>query len=297
MSVRAMSWALDLSLAGQPMAKFVLVVLCDHADNDGRNIYPAVNTVARKTDLSERSVQRAMRWLVEHGLLIPDGVQRVPHGAVRRYRVDMTQRVATTLTGDTQSPVESARGDTQSPQGVTHSRVRGDCVSPKPSLTINKPSTDPTAGADRAGSPPDADGQNGAPADSSEGGTMTILNSTKRLDPIEHQFNVVVASDRNERLLRRGRGSETAKDFAIEFYRATNAHVVRAAEWLSGAEQLYEACGGDWSVAAEAIKRLRAGKVTISSPHSAVRTAAAIRGERASKPAAEVGVVYVPVFN
>lgn len=127
-------------------------------------------------------------------------------------------------------------------------------------------------------------------------GTTTVLNSTRRLDPVTHAFDVTTAADRNERLLRRAKGAEPARDFAIQFYRLTGLTVVNTREWMTGAQQLHEACGGDWSVAAEAYRQLR-GRVTIASPHSLVRTAAAVRSERARKPAPEVGVVYAPVFN
>ena len=127
-------------------------------------------------------------------------------------------------------------------------------------------------------------------------GTTTTLNST-RLDPITHAYDRQVAGDRNERLIMRAKGAQPAKDFAVEFYRATHLPVLNTREWLTGAHQLHEACAGDWSIAATALQRLRASKLTITTPHSLVRTAAAVRAERASKPTAEVGVVYVPQFN
>jgi hypothetical protein len=279
MSVRVMSAVWQAKLTG-PVEKIVLLALADHASDDGGNIYPSVPTLAEKCNVTDRHVRRVIKRMIANGVLVHDGHVKVSHGWVNRYRISL--QALQPLTHGQATP------DTRS--------VTPDTRSGKPSLTINEPSA-PTAFADRAGSAPDVN-EGLTPAEIGEGGTMTIVDSTKKLDPIEHMFKVATSGDRNERLLMRAKGSQPAKDFAIEFYRATNIPVIRAAEWLTGAQMLHEATGGDWSIAAEALKRLRVGgRVTISSPHSLIKTAAAIRGERASKPAPEVGVVYVPVFN
>jgi DNA-binding MarR family transcriptional regulator len=53
----------SLSLA----EKFILLALCEKADNDGRNAYPSVSTLARYAECSERSVQRHLRSLERQG--------------------------------------------------------------------------------------------------------------------------------------------------------------------------------------------------------------------------------------
>lgn len=127
---------------------------------------------------------------------------------------------------------------------------------------------------------------------------MTIANSA-RLDPVEHML-ARQGIDRNERAIRRAQGSEAAKDFAIQFHRMTKNPVTNAAGSIAAAQQLHEACRGDWSIAVEAFKRLRSGpnKLTISSPRSLIHTAAAIRGERDTQAAnAPAPAIYVPQFN
>jgi hypothetical protein len=80
MSVKAMSQVWDIECPKeingkdfQPTHKFVLIAYADHADHQGKNIYPAVATIAKKTGFDERTIQRATRALVEMGLLVEDG--------------------------------------------------------------------------------------------------------------------------------------------------------------------------------------------------------------------------------
>lgn len=66
--------------------KLVLLAYADHADHDGRSIYPAVITVAKKTGYSTRSIQAITRELEASGRLVADGVG--PHGT-RRWRIPL----------------------------------------------------------------------------------------------------------------------------------------------------------------------------------------------------------------
>jgi len=52
-----------------PPQRLVALALADHADHEGRNAYPAVNTLAAKTELHRRTVQRALADLVASGFL------------------------------------------------------------------------------------------------------------------------------------------------------------------------------------------------------------------------------------
>ncbi len=56
-----------------PTERFVLLALVDHADSEGENIYPSIASVCRKTGLSERTVQGAIKSLVASGVLELDG--------------------------------------------------------------------------------------------------------------------------------------------------------------------------------------------------------------------------------
>jgi hypothetical protein len=66
MSIVAMNWAWQLRL--KPTAKFVLMALADAADDDGF-CWPSIPTLARKTCLDDRSVQRIIKFLKEGGLV------------------------------------------------------------------------------------------------------------------------------------------------------------------------------------------------------------------------------------
>ena len=49
--------------------KFVLIALCDFADKDNYLAYPSHNTIAKRTCLSVSSVQRAIKTLLDLGLI------------------------------------------------------------------------------------------------------------------------------------------------------------------------------------------------------------------------------------
>jgi len=61
--------------------KIVLLAYADHADSNGRNIYPSVSLVMKKTFYEERNVQKITRGLEALGYLVSDGVG--PHGTNR----------------------------------------------------------------------------------------------------------------------------------------------------------------------------------------------------------------------
>lgn len=66
MSIAAMNWVWSLRL--KPTPKFVLLALADAADDKGY-CWPSVPTLARKTCLDDRSVQRILGRLKAEGLL------------------------------------------------------------------------------------------------------------------------------------------------------------------------------------------------------------------------------------
>ena len=66
MSLTASEWALRQDLG--PVPKFVLVVLADAA-NDQNICWPRISTVANRVGVSRRTVQRAIQYLVQRGLV------------------------------------------------------------------------------------------------------------------------------------------------------------------------------------------------------------------------------------
>jgi DnaD/phage-associated family protein len=68
----------DVEVDGRNVAqstlKVVLLALADHANDDGKSIYPAVARLAKMTGLTERSVQRAEHALQKIGILVQVGM-------------------------------------------------------------------------------------------------------------------------------------------------------------------------------------------------------------------------------
>lgn len=88
MSVRATRAVLDGLYPRGGTHLLVLMVLADHADDSGRNVWPSVARVARSARCSTRQVRRIMRDLAADGVIEPDGaaVGGRP-GATRRWRL------------------------------------------------------------------------------------------------------------------------------------------------------------------------------------------------------------------
>ena len=112
--------ALYNNIPFKPGHKYCLLAYTDHADHWGKNIYPAIQSIANKTGYEERSVQRLTHELEEMGILIPDGVG--PRGT-NRWKLSLNRG------GDKIAPL-GIRGDI--PSGDIPS---GDKMSPE---SINK---------------------------------------------------------------------------------------------------------------------------------------------------------------
>jgi hypothetical protein len=90
MSVKAMGLVWDLEcpkvyngVEFRPSHKFTLLAYADHADHQGKNIWPSVKTIAKKTGFDERSVQRLTNDLEAMGFLVEDG--QGPKGTNKWY--------------------------------------------------------------------------------------------------------------------------------------------------------------------------------------------------------------------
>lgn len=131
MSIEAMVWVLHHSpLSGAD--KLVLLGIANHADSEGRNAWPAIATLARYANITERSAQRAVRRMVDEGHL---RVRRQRGGTADTPNDRRTNLYEVVMNGVTQmSPrqetipvVDTSRDDAGVGYGVT-------LVSPEPSL-------------------------------------------------------------------------------------------------------------------------------------------------------------------
>lgn len=150
----------------------VALSYANHAHKDGTGSFPGTKTVMEETRLSERSVQRARSELVAKGVLELEqeatGTRPARYCFPAMRASSSTPARGATVTpldqtseqprGVTVTPLEPERGATQTrggatqtPRGVTVAG-RGVTVTPKPSLTINQPSEEPTSRARERGS-------------------------------------------------------------------------------------------------------------------------------------------------
>lgn len=75
MSVQALSWALNNAPAYLSSAeRFVMVALADYVGSEIPDAWPSVATLARKTGLGRRTVQRSLRTLCAVRIITPVGV-------------------------------------------------------------------------------------------------------------------------------------------------------------------------------------------------------------------------------
>jgi hypothetical protein len=142
MSVRVMSWVWESSRS-EGIDRLVLLAIADAASDHGGDAWPSVQSLATKAAVSVRTVQRAIRSLVELGELAVSA-QAGKHG-VNVYRVVMTPRQ--NVTPVRTSPPSERHPVTESPrQADTPSESREPPVTESPTprqadtRTIHEPS-------------------------------------------------------------------------------------------------------------------------------------------------------------
>lgn len=88
MSIKVMSWVWDHSDASGSEL-LLLLAIADQANDDGRDAWPSIKTLAQRTRLDERTVRRVLKRLARSGHIIvrPGGGRRSNH-----YDVIMTRQ-------------------------------------------------------------------------------------------------------------------------------------------------------------------------------------------------------------
>ena len=116
MSVYAIGHAFQVHLP--PREKFVLVALADNADHAG-SCYPSLETLAGKTSMSVRTVQRALRDLETLGALVVE--RHGGRGRSSRYTIVGVPTVPTVVRKNpvSVSPIAAGKGDNESIKGDT----------------------------------------------------------------------------------------------------------------------------------------------------------------------------------
>lgn len=140
MSVRVQSHVWDLDLP--TTEKMVLLILADHADDEGQNAWPSVARIARKASISERQVQRILRSLCDSGFI---AVERQAGGSREQREDRRPNRYTIRMDGVTSvTPRSSSRGDIETPRGDTGVANGVTPMSPEPYIdtsTTEPPTT------------------------------------------------------------------------------------------------------------------------------------------------------------
>lgn len=118
------------SYAGGGGDLLVMLALADRADDEGGSLFPSVPTIAKKTRLSERQVQRILRNLEDEGWVSVVGNHKGGAGMSRRYQMNVQKLTESdpnlaTKKGDILSPLEEKKGDILSKR-VTFATEKGD---------------------------------------------------------------------------------------------------------------------------------------------------------------------------
>jgi len=105
MSFRNIQGILDAEI-GDPLAKLVLLVINHHAHKDTNKAFPSIETIARLTGLSRRTVIRKLDVLVSKKLLIRkrQGRNQVNIYTIVKCQPDTVEVTDSPLSSDTVTP-------------------------------------------------------------------------------------------------------------------------------------------------------------------------------------------------
>lgn len=123
-----------------PGEKLVALALADNARDDGQWAWPSVQTMSRKTALSERTVQRTLKALIDKGVIEVQEPASRYRPTVYRFLLDESG-TALAFMGVTVTPL---RGDIDDVMGViddVHGRHSD-------ALTVNETSREPSRSSD-----------------------------------------------------------------------------------------------------------------------------------------------------
>jgi DNA-binding Lrp family transcriptional regulator len=140
MSVRIMSKVFDNQTL-TPTQKLVMLALADHANDEGKSIYPSQSTVSRKTGLARGTVNRHVKELIDNGYLRAVGYKS------ERSNVKELEIVVSKL-GVTESDTSKSNGKSQQVSqrmttGVTEDDTNHQLTINKTSLKDSQPAADP----------------------------------------------------------------------------------------------------------------------------------------------------------
>lgn len=144
MSIEAMKWAMEQTIVERPADRHVLLVMANNARDDGTAAFPSVSTIADKTGLSERTVQYAIKRLLDDGA-IKKGSQSVVAAHISRsdqrpnnYDLALSRGATDDKKRGAPAAPRAERGATDDINGVQLTTERGAPVAPEPSSNPTK---------------------------------------------------------------------------------------------------------------------------------------------------------------
>jgi Helix-turn-helix domain len=134
------------------MEKLVLLAMADHARDDGTGCYPSVSTLARKTSLTRRGVQKLIRGL-EKQLLLSASVRRKGRlNLTTEYQLTLDNTAQSSLWQEGRKPRGPKSGEHNSPGNTVSKPANGSTQSDEPYSP--KPNTEPSGTKNKDFSPP-----------------------------------------------------------------------------------------------------------------------------------------------
>lgn len=148
MSVQSMSWALEQRDIVDATARYVLLVLANYADKNGRGAFPSSASISDDTGLSIRTVKYKLDHLLEIGV-IRLGNQAIAGAYIDRHDRRPTvydlcvERGAPAAPGSERGANDDTTGCSSRQNGVQTTTERGAGAAPNPSInhqgTIKEP--------------------------------------------------------------------------------------------------------------------------------------------------------------
>ncbi|AVD89635.1 helix-turn-helix domain-containing protein [Pseudomonas sp. SWI44] len=139
MSVQSMSWALEQRDIVDATARYVLLVLANYADKNGRGAFPSSASISDDTGLSIRTVKYKLDHLLEIGA-IRLGNQAIAGAYIDRHDRRPTvydlcvERGAPAAPGSERGANDDATGCSSRQNGVQTTTERGAGAAPNPSI-------------------------------------------------------------------------------------------------------------------------------------------------------------------
>ena len=137
MSIKLMSKVFECDLPTSE--KFVLLAMADYASDSGDSIFPSIVTLAKKTSLSDRTVQTCIKSLIDKNYLI------MARNGGGRNHTNLYKIRCSRFTVTEKGEIDDLKGETVA--------LKGEATSPEPSLTISLNQSSLILPAKNAGKP------------------------------------------------------------------------------------------------------------------------------------------------